>query len=253
MVSVTYRVKHIEQPRGGYLPISKFDKIVLNDGNSLHSSENVEPYIIGTVVDYLSRWQQTKDLNKAFLIPIIGGIKSGRIDETTSLLEDIVDLSDESLTNACRLVYFDAYARGVRPDTESFFSICPDSHTCDNIRTMVERSCNFFDDYGPVVEDGFLMKGGYGRYIDSGDGDFLTKDTVWEFKVLRNAPNSNHTLQLLVYYIMGKRSTNSNFDNISKLGIFNPRLNVIYKFEMSNLGDRIVSIVKRDVIGYDCE
>ena len=44
-----------------------------------------------------------------------------------------------------------------------------------------------------------LSPGGYTDKITSGDGDFLTVDTLWDFKVLKANIKSQHTLQLLVY------------------------------------------------------
>ena len=71
---------------------------------------------------------------------------------------------------------------------------------------MVERSLSFFKAFGPVTADGFTMEGAYTATITTGDGDFLTKDTLWDFKVTTSKPNKDHTLQLLIYYLMGRRS-----------------------------------------------
>lgn len=48
---------------------------------------------------------------------------------------------------------------------------------------------------------GFTFKGGYSPIVTAGDGDYLTKDTLWDFKVSKKELNSKHTLQLLMYYI----------------------------------------------------
>ena len=84
-----------------------------------------------------------------------------------------------------------------------FEEIIVDAETIENICIMVERSLCFFDLYGPLVKDGFNFLGAYTDTIDKGDGDFLTKDTLWDFKVTKTAPNKDHTLQVLVYYISG--------------------------------------------------
>lgn len=68
----------------------------------------------------------------------------------------------------------------------------------------MNRGIKFFDQYGPITLDGFVFVGGYTDIVSSGDGDFLTKDTLWDFKVSKDKPKSAHTLQLLMYYIMGK-------------------------------------------------
>ena len=71
----------------------------------------------------------------------------------------------------------------------------PDGDTIENIRTMVERSLRFFNQYGPKVLDGLTFEGGYTGYVATGDGDFLTNDTLWDFKVSKknfktNTPSS---------------------------------------------------------------
>ena len=79
----------------------------------------------------------------------------------------------------------------------------PNQATIANIRIMVERSLSFFKAFDPVTADGFTMEGAYTATITTGDGDFLTKDTLWDFKVTTSKPNKDHTLQLLIYYLMG--------------------------------------------------
>lgn len=82
---------------------------------------------------------------------------------------------------------------------------------------MIKRSLRFWEEYGPIVKDGFTFKGGYTQIISSGDGDYLTEDTIWDFKVLKKDINSKHTLQLLIYYIMEQHSVHKEFANIKKI------------------------------------
>ena len=82
------------------------------------------------------------------------------------------------------------------------------------------------------------------------DGDFLTKDTLWDFKVTASKPNKDHTLQLLIYYLMGRRSIHPEFQTIEKLGIFNPRQNTIYQLPISEISDEVIKEVETNVIGY---
>ena len=90
---------------------------------------------------------------------------------------------------------------------------------------MVKRSVSFWNMYGPIIKDGFTFEPyGYTKTVDTGDGDFLTQDTLWDFKVSKAKPTNKHTLQLLMYWIMGQHSGKDEFKNISNLGIFNPRL-----------------------------
>lgn len=73
MVSVTQIVKQAKQPRGGYLPISTFDEIQFNDNNEL-KEENIHSNLVELVVDYLTRFMLTKNLENSFRISIMGPI-----------------------------------------------------------------------------------------------------------------------------------------------------------------------------------
>ena len=127
----------------------------------------------------------------------------------------------------------------------------PNEDTITNIRIMVERSLAFVDKYGPIVKYGFTFESnGYSEVVTSGDGDFLTKDTLWDFKVSKNEPTKDNTLQLLMYYIMGKHSGNHIFDGIRKIGIYNPRLNKVYLYEMDKYPEKLYKEIEEDIICY---
>ena len=53
-----------------------------------------------------------------------------------------------------------------------------------------------------------------------------------------------------MYYIMGCHSIHKEFQDIKKLGIFNPRLNKIYLLEIANISDEVIQEVSSEVIGY---
>ncbi|MFR2078815.1 MAG: hypothetical protein ACLS3V_03135 [Streptococcus sp.] len=98
------------------------------------------------------------------------------------LLDDVKRLDDLSITKACQLAGFDSAFRAgplaYRP-----------VGSCSQIRLLLlifvswlRRSLKtFFKAFGPVTADGFTMEGSYTATITTGDGDFLTKDTLWDF------------------------------------------------------------------------
>jgi hypothetical protein len=51
MASVAQRIKSVQQPYGGYLPIKHFSKRILEDGNTLNESENISAGLVGMAVD----------------------------------------------------------------------------------------------------------------------------------------------------------------------------------------------------------
>ncbi len=255
MASVVARINEIKQPRCGYVKLSEFKKIILEDNKQLYDmkKETIHPTIVGTVVDYLTRFMNGTSKRIAFDISFLGARIANEYDVALNLLSKINGLDDESIKNACRLVTFDVYYRNpaaisrVRKWNEAYIS----KETVYNIRVMVNRGLNFFKEYGPVTKDGFSFEpNGYTDIVDAGDGDFLTKDTLWDFKVSKAEPTSKHTLQLLMYYLMGQHSGQNIYNSITKIGIFNPRLNVVYILDVKNISSEIIKTVEEDVIGY---
>lgn len=278
MSTVTVRIRQIKQPRGGFIKPSEFTARLLEDDNVLNDEENVHGSVIGICVDYLTRFIMNNDKQEAFNISIQGAEiaethgKKGLLEIAMNLLEGITGLDDESIINACKVVTFDVWKRNF-PNakmTKGYKETNPDESTIANIRILVNRSLYFFESYGPIVKAGFIFepvspsaeayhnmrlsqKGSYGGYtptVQTGDGDFLTKDTLWDFKVSKSKPTSRDTLQLLMYWIMGQHSGQDVFKSIDKLGIFNPRLNTVYTLDMKKVSKEIIDTVENDIICY---
>jgi hypothetical protein len=219
-ISVTKRVDEVKQPRGGYIPLRSFERHAFDDGNALHQKENLAPGVVGTVVDNLTRlminpvyWIDGSSMprttpEQAFRIALQGARMRSAQDyaRALSLASGIHGLDDDSIIRACKLSAYDAYRRAgerayVNPDT-----LVPDEDTRENIKTMVYRCTKFFDEVGPVTSIGPTFEGAYTTTVPSGDADLVTNDTLWDLKVMKGKPKTKHTLQLYMYYLMGKRS-----------------------------------------------
>lgn len=262
MYSVTKRISMVKQPYGGYLNKKQFDITTIDDEKILNETENIHASLIGLAVDYLTRFMMGTTVEKAFKISLQGAMcldlflnsatdkKGLALKNAKKLLKGIKGLDDESVSNACKLVGYDVCFRagiiGYKPVEE----INPNSDTIGNIVIMVNRSLTFWKEYGPIIKDGFTFEGGYTDIVSSGDGDYLTKDTLWDFKVSKDEPKSKYTLQLLMYYIMGCHSIHPEFEKIEKLGIFNPRKNKVYMANTSSISPEIIEKVSQEVIGY---
>jgi hypothetical protein len=250
MASVTQRIKQIKQPRGGYINPKEFSVTQLSDGIELHPDENIHSSLIGIAVDYMTRYALGTPPHEAFKISFLGASVIKELNNAEKLLRGISGLDDESIINACKLsgydVCFRAGVMGYRPVQD----INPDTNTITNIRNMVNRSLHFMKLYGPITKDGFTFEGGYTNLVTTGDGDFLTKTTLWDFKVSNKGPTNAHTLQLLMYYLMGTHSVHKEFQSIENLGVFNPRLNNVYLLEISRIASTIIEEVSTNVIGY---
>ncbi len=247
----------IKQPYGGYINKKIFDIIQLEDSAILKENENINAGLVGTTVDYLTRYFSGTKKEDAFAISLKGAYcldfftkKSAALKKAVRLLRKIKRLNKKAIIAACKLSGFDVCLRAGIMRYKPVDEINPDSDTINNIACMVNRSLSFLKEHGPVVLDGFTFEGGYTNIISSGDGDYLTKDTLWDFKTSRSEPTSKHTLQLLVYYIMGVHSIHKEFMSIKKLGIYNPRLNKVYIVKIEDIPESVINAVSKEVIGY---
>ena len=202
MVSVTQRIKQIKQPRGGYIRPKEFNITILDDNIKLNEKENIHSSLVGLAVDYMTRYSIGTPINEAFKISIMGASIIGESKFAQKLIEEIEGLDDNSIVNACKLVGYDVCCRAGIIGYKPVQNINPDKDTIDNIRYMIKRSLKFIEIYGPIIKDGFTFEGGYTNLVSKGDGDFLTKSTLWDFKVSTKNPTNAHTLQLLMYYLM---------------------------------------------------
>ncbi len=249
MSSVTQRIKEIKQPKGGYLNIKNFEVTTFSDNFTLEK-ENINPSTVGLAVDYLTRFMLEGDIQKAFEISIMGAFLVGQLQNAAILLNNIYGLDSRSISCACKMCGYDVAFRSGVQHFNGVNHINPDNDTINNIRIMVLRSINFAERFGPITKYGFTFDGGYTHTINAGDGDFLTKDTLWDFKVSRKEPTSKYTLQILIYYIMGKHSAFRYYDDIKNIGLFNPRLNKMYIYNMENIDENIIREIEKDIICY---
>lgn len=264
MSSVTGRIREITQPEGGYINPSQFGEIQFTDQREL-GKENIQATLIGTAVDYLTRFMTGDCVEDAFEISILGyerykmflatGIipnEAKQEADISTLIEQIHGLDDPSIIAACKVCSYDDWYRNplCALGKETADNV-PDSETINNIRIMVQRSMAFWDKFGPITVKGFTFEGGgYTETVSAGDGDYLTADTLWEFKVIKSRPSIKHTLQLLMYWIMGQHSGKKEFENITRLGIFNPRRNKVYVLRVNDISPEIIRAVENDVICY---
>lgn len=223
-------------------------------------------------VDYLVRFLSGIPVEATFAIAIKGyAIKSllhsssiKAKDNVFSLIKKVKKLDDKSIIAVCQITAYDVWARnpfdaltyGKQPS-----EIKPDSNTIANIRIMVSRTMNVIKSYGGITSEGFtflnsdkdgnILKSGYTSVVASGDGDFLTADTMWELKVTKRPPTSKHTLQLLMYWIMGLHSEKPEFTCLKRIGFIVPRLNKVYILDTRSISPDVIHQVEKEVICYE--
>lgn len=154
--------------------------------------KNVAPNLIGLLVDYLTRFMNGSSPEEAFKISLQGAVNIGEYDLAKAFLKRIKGLDDGTIRCAHKLVEYDVYYRvgmsSLYRMMQKRDSPILTDETIENIRTMVKRSLTFIENYGPITKDGFTLDGAYTDIITIGDGDFLTENTVWDFKVSKHDP-----------------------------------------------------------------
>ena len=240
MFSVTQLIPIIKQPKGGYVPVTLFKKYEFDDGKVLNKNENIAPGGIGVLVDYFTRIAIGTPPEEAFKVALKGAERAGKKEKAQRITEKVTGVNSESIKEASKLLKYDTYYR----TGKMYDDVCePDEDTVENILIMVERSMSLWEQFGEVLLCGFTLPGARSYMISSGDGDFLTRDTLWDFKVSKNEPTTNHTLQLLIYYLLGISSAHIEFGEIEKLGIFNPRKNVAYVLNISDIDENYIAYI----------
>lgn len=311
MVKVTQRIKETKQPRGGYINPKTMEVRYLG-GEGVAATfggevENIYPTLVGLAVDYLTRW--SLDHRRSPNLPVsehvfsfslsgaraldkeFGTSYGARAADLCRLIDESREVNPNELTPptaaavlaAVELTSFDvAFHAGVHAFNRDA-ELAPDEITVQHIGTMIDRSLAFFRQYGPVTAHGFLAVGG----DVSGIGDFVTADTLWDFKVSTQPPTIAHTLQLLMLWIMVERSDwnwqplwNTTHlmskeewagtwdleaylrdnhvwpDDLhgpapTHIGIYNPRLNAVYRLAIGSIPADVIAEVARDVIGFE--
>lgn len=259
MASVTQIIKNTKQPKNGYIPISEFEELGFSDGKTITTDFNIHPTLVGLAVDYGTRLVLGTKVQDVFRVAIMGAsmLDAKTAEHATELLKKLqteevssTNLTDETIVDICQLSGFDVCYRAGIKHYKPVEEIIPNATTIESIRTFIVRTLTFFGEYGPIVADGFTMEGGLTDVADSGDGDFLTKDTLWDMKVSKNPPAKDHTLQIALYYLMGSRSNKKEFQDIDKIGIFNPILNKAWVKPILEINEEALNEVMSKVLGY---
>lgn len=262
MASVKSRINVIKQPKEGYIPLSFFRTVKHKNKEALNLKENIAPNIVGLTVDYLTRFILNHDVKKSFEISLKGAeIAQEYFNKynakiiANDLATQIKGLDDRSIIAAVELVNYDVYYRnGLRAKEASSKIKIPDVDTIENIRIMTERCVNCLKYYSNYIKDGFSFEpDGYSDCVDRGDGDYISKDTIWDIKVSKYVPSEKDTLQLGMYYVMGKHSNNGLFNDITRLAIYNPRLNTAFFMDTKDISNDVICEIEDNIIEYSKE
>ena len=289
MASVTTRINNIKLPQNKNISSSWFKKEIYYDDKELFDYGILHGSVIGTVVDYLTRFSFGTPVEKAFSATIRGAIIAemyasqysflkffkGAYSKALDYLNNIKGLDENSVFYACKLIEYNVWAKNPIGAINAFLNMSeyePDNATIQDIITMINRNKRFFESYGPLISNGFTFEppnaseeesmrfqleknfnfGGYTPTVDCGDGDFLTNDTIWDLKVCKDPSiKINSRLQVVMYWIMGQHSKQEKFKNITKVGIYNPRCNISYILDIEKIPKTTIKYIEDKIICYN--
>lgn len=251
MFNVTTLVDSTKQPHGGYVPITLFNVEEYNDGEILFEKESISPNIMGILVDYMTRFLSGNNSLDAFKFPLKGAELFGEKEKANTLLSKIKGLDEQSIIAACELIKYDVYFRTQNASLVREYKQELNSETIENVKIMVRRGLNLWEEKGKVVLTGFTFPKAKSYIISSADGDYLTEDTIWDFKVSKYEPTIQNTLQVLIYYLLGISSKVKEFGLVEKIAIFNPRLNKSYELTIDNINSSVIADVYSNIMLMD--
>lgn len=233
------------------MPVSALSVKQYRDDFSFNPKENISANYIGLTVDYLTRFRVTGDIQEAFDISILGAKilfhNYGMDKEFLHCLKLLESVKTGDISSAVQLTAYDEVYRAGIIDLPK---LLPDEATIENIKIMVNRGVSFLKRFSEV-KTGMTFEGGYTNIVVNGDCDYLTDSSLIDFKVLRGNVTNKHTLQILMYYLMGLHSIHSSeFQKVKWLALFNPRKNVVYYINVRRIPEAVIKEVSRDVIGY---
>lgn len=247
--------------------------------------ENVPPDVMGSAVDYATRYLLTNDFRKSFKYAIRGVEIIEKHYESTEKYElakeferNAVPDSDEdriSLTRALYLAGFDAVYRCGAPRKPYHGNIGDEDRR--NLSYMANSCVDFVETLGDVVDVGYELKNDKAMTTVSamscgidpvdipcegiiGDIDILTTKALIDIKTTKGARRCDvlkpeAKMQMALYYLLGLRSEDDRirraFERIENLAFFNPRHGVGYVIDIADIGQKALNTIALSVLGLE--
>lgn len=249
-VIITALSNKVKQPKGGYLPVKLFKEIHYNTKNELFPDENVSKSLIGTTVDNMTRILLGAKPKKVFQ-PAINGMMAAKVDifgDSFDLIDEVTGLDDDSILAAFQLSIYEAIYRNGYRTSVNLENKLTDNHTIGNIKEMINRSLAYFKQQEHIIDVGERLFVKYKGDTIYGDYDYLTEDSLIDMKVLSKKITNKHTLQIILYWIIGMKSDKKQFSNVKHLKFYNPRLNVEYQFDLYDLTPQLLKPILEEVL-----
>lgn len=261
------------QPRGGFLPPkklsveslcnhpeTKYEELVVK----LCRSGALSPQTLGLVFDYLLRVEillsadiaVEESIQEAFYISLLGAKLADQAENAKALVGKLIRLyknkrrdNKKIVQTASELVRFDAMLRAGYYDP-NYQPIEVTDFDKDAIKLMVDTTRIYLMQNESLTSLGFCFSGVGSENVAGSDGDLLSKESLIDLKVSVKEPTSKHTLQLLLYYLLGLHEQPEQYKQLRYLKIINPRLGRVYFYETAKLDTEMLRKIEHDVMGY---
>lgn len=249
--AVSRVANHSPQPRGGYLPPKSFKEISFGDDEFIdRKGENIPPGTVGLAVDYLTRFMLFGNLENAFYISSLGVDKyceyvgsKDIIPDFVANLYNIAGLDRKSIQAAVNTVKFDVFFRSGYQESYADIArsvIDVDKLTANHIKRLVERSIAMLKSFGKPVDKEMVFIHSYNDILTHGDADYLVDDIIIDMKVSTKPITSKQTLQIFLYYLMGRHEVDDkDYQKLKRIGIINPRMNKAFVYNPADLDPAI--------------
>lgn len=280
MSSVSELIERIEQPAFGILPVSYFEKKELKqDSYAVSEKSSIPATHLGLIVDYCVKYILGVKLSDILHVEYAGYAEHIRVsavrfydsvseqaltqiyieDERKNIcLSDFVskvenaETFDEFVTNMLYVIQYGDFIRNIRfayDRVGEVFDAKLSEEELRNILIFFMRTQSWVKTFDKVIPMYKFKPYGYNNTVTSGEGDFCTDKTLWDLKVSNGEPTTKDTLQLLIYYIMAKRSGNKIYKNIDSIGVYNPKLDSTWLCRIDRINPKIIRDVS-NIIGF---
>ena len=224
--------EYIEQPEGGHILPKPFEVKSLGEGgDALNPEGNVSLDLVASAVGYMTGVMSGELTESVFRFPLFVARRIGgdAFAVAQHLIDDINGLDNGSIINALKLSGFGNRFLVDPENYQPLEEINPDEVTIQNVRTMVKRLLRFFDAY---------------------DVKSPVSDTLWDLNVSTLRPTEAQALQLLIAWRKRLRSPLTWWHDFKYLGIYNLRLDKVYRISVDAIPEDLINEIDRDVLGY---
>lgn len=226
------RAAQASQPRGGLLPLIFFDQSQLGGAALTRRTESGHAGTIGSAVELIARWDLVGDpradaeLSVAAL-EAIRGVRRGEHTESAigrmAAYQRTWEWNDDEVD-------------------ELEWEEGDGDETLMHITEMRARVSRCFERLGRPVRPGTWPVHSERFHLD-GHIDFVTADTIWDLKVSDTVPDRVDVLQLLLYWVAFRDDPENGLE-IAHLGIYNPRLDTVWRIAVTEIPMDVVGSVE---------